>query len=305
MKNSTRALTAALAAGLAFGVAAPQSFAKPGAHGLSVTVHGSGAHGKSAATQTATADTTATTTTTTVHGKAAAAKQHKSAHLTAKALREAARKQKALTRVVKPTRLAHLTDEWAAALKSNVAEDQAGLDAFVATLSDQAVTADAAAAAVAGIHAVRPEGYLVVENQLRHAARLLAEIGTAPTAPVTDPTAPATGTDTTGTTTDTTGTTGTDTTGTTTTDPTAPVTEPAALVASAVEKALAYRADHPKSELRAIQRDLAAAEAALDGTDDTTDGTDDTTDGTDGTDGTGTDTGTTATGTTTGTTTAG
>ena len=272
MKNSTRALTAALAAGLAFGVAAPQSFAKPGAHGPGVTVHGSGAHGKSAATQTDAADAT------TIHGKAASAKEHKSAHHAAKALREAARKQKALTRVVKPSRLARLTDEWAAALKSNVAEDQAAIDGFVATLSDQATTPDAAAAAVAGIHAVRPEGYLVVENQLRHAARMLTEIGTAPTAPVTDPTAP--------------------------------VADPAALVASAVEKALDYRADDSKSELRAIQRELAAAAAALagtddttddtDGTDDTTDGTDDTTDGTDGTDdttgtGTGTDTGTTDT----------
>jgi hypothetical protein len=250
MKNFTRALTAALAAGLAFGVATPQSFAKPGAHGLSATVHG----------QSATA--------TTEHGKAATAKQHKSAHLAAKALREAARKDQALTRVVRPSRLAHLTDEWAAALQSNAAEDQAGLDTYVATLSDQDVTAEAAAAAVAGIHAVRPEGYLVVENQLRHAARLLAEIGTAPTdptAPVTDPTAPVT-----------------DPTAPVT-DPTAPVTDPSALVASAVEKALAYRADHPKSELRAIQRDLAAAEAALDGTDDTTDGTDDGTDDTTGT----------------------
>jgi hypothetical protein len=243
MKNITRALTAALAAGLAFGVAAPQSFAKPGGHGIGVTVHGHSATAK------------------TEHGKAAAAKQHKSAQLTAKALREAARKDQALSRAVRPSRLAHLTDEWTTALKSNVAEDRAGLDAFVATLGDQSATAEASAAAVAGIHAGRPEGYLVVENQLRHAARLLAEIGASPTAPVTDPSAPATGTAT---------------------------NDPAALVASAVEKALAYRADHPKSELRAIQRDLAAAEAALDGTDDTTDGTDDGTDGT-GTGSTGTD----------------
>jgi hypothetical protein len=265
MKNFTRALTAALAAGLAFGVATPQSFAKPGAHGLSATVHG----------QSATA--------TTEHGKAATAEQHKSAHLAAKALREAARKDQALARVVRPSRLAHLTDEWAAALQSNVAEDQAGLDTYVATLSDQDVTAEAAAAAVAGIHAVRPEGYLVVENQLRHAARLLAEIGTAPTDPVTDPTAPVTDptapvTDPTAPVTDPTAPV-TDPTAPVT-DPTAPVTDPSALVASAVEKALAYRADHPKSELRAIQRDLAAAEAALDGTDDgtdSTDGTDDTT----------------------------
>jgi hypothetical protein len=274
MKNSTRALTAALAAGLAFGVAAPQSIAKPGGHGLGATAHGSGAHGKSAATKTGLAEST------TGHGKSNVAKQQRSAHLAVKAAREAARKQNALARAVKSPRLAHLTDEWAAALAANVAEDQGKLKAFVAALSDQSPTAEAFNDAITGIRAMRPEGYLIVENQLRHAARLLAEIGTAPTTPVPDPNAPTTGADT--------GTTGSITDPTTPLpDPTDPVTDPAdpaALVTSAVAKALAYRADHPKAELRAIQRDLAAAEKALeDTTDDTGTGDIDGTDSTPGT----------------------
>ncbi|MGZ6804662.1 MAG: hypothetical protein ACXVFU_16580 [Nocardioidaceae bacterium] len=217
MKNLSRALAAAatltLTSSLALGLGVASADAAPHAghgHTAHVALRG-GSHGATA------------------HGKSV---DHRTAQAARKIARDVARKDAALARTVTDQRLAPLDPTTADAVRANVAEDRAAL-AALGTAAAAATTPDELAAVVAQVRTVRPEGYLLVVNQLRHLAGIQAALDTAVA------TATASGV---------------------TLDPTAVQ----ALVDSATTAALDYRASDAWSTLRTVQADIVAAQDALD-----------------------------------------
>ncbi len=142
--------------------------------------------------------------------------------------RAVTRKDRALTRTVRDWRLRALSTETADAVRSHVAEDQVTLAGFGAEAA-AATTATDVRAAAAEVRSVRPEGYLILENELRQASRLQARVDAMLAA-----------------------------------DPAAATGDVSTLLASALDKATAYRSTDPKSALRSIRRDLSAAGDLLD-----------------------------------------
>lgn len=234
-KNSVRALALSAAAVLAFGVSAPATFAKP------ATDHGAAAgHGKGHAE--------------TAHGKAAHADRTNSTHKLAVAGKQldklSARLDRALTRVVRDQRLHGIDATSAATLKTNAAADQAELDQAVAAAKAAPAAGSGVGEALATLRSARPEGYLIVENQLRRVSKLQAQLTAAAPAP-----------------------TGTASTATTVADPSATLTD-------VVAKALAWSAFDGKAPLVEIRAELNSVEDAL-APDDETDPADETGDQTD------------------------
>lgn len=213
MHKSIRAAAVATAALLAVGVSAPSSLAAPHAHAKHHAAHVKTAHTKSAHANTG-------------HGKAAA-EQRKADRAQAKLAREAARKERAIARNVRDFRFHGIAADQVATVKANADADVAGLQTFAGQAAAATTLTDVRAVA-AQVHAVRPEGYLILENELRRAGRLQAQVDAALAA-----------------------------------DPTAAVTDVTTSLQSAVDKALAYHATDGKAVLRSIRADLAAAATAL------------------------------------------
>ena len=94
----------------------------------------------------------------------------------ARAARALARLDRRLAGAVKDARMARLTDADTAALRANVATDEATIDAAAAALAAGGSDADLAAAR-AIIRSFRPHAYVVATNIVRHSERVLAAVG--------------------------------------------------------------------------------------------------------------------------------
>lgn len=207
MKKSIRAAAVATAALLALGVTAPSSFAATHAHARHHAAHAKAGH-------------------TTTHGKATA-DQRRVDRAQAKLAREAARKERLIAHNVRDWRFHGIAADQAATVKANADADVAGLQDVVGQAAAATTLTDVRTVAEK-VHAVRPEGYVILENELRQAAQLQQQVDAALAA-----------------------------------DPTAAVDPATTALQSAVDKALAYHATDGKAALRSIRADLATAAAAL------------------------------------------
>jgi hypothetical protein len=94
----------------------------------------------------------------------------------ARAARALAHLDRRLVGAVRDARMARLTDADTAALRTNVATDEATIDAASAALAADGSDVDLAAAR-AIIRSFRPHVYVVATNIVRHSERVLAEVG--------------------------------------------------------------------------------------------------------------------------------